>query len=270
MSGILDIPRRMPQDDREWSVFLSRINQQIQYQGGRAVISALSTISARVWTDFQTLLQYLTDGGRASDQRILPMVNFGNVSSVQSTEPLSATAGPSTADINVSAHTLHTDFGNIAYNSGSIVGLPLATTHYVYADDPNYVGGAVAYVATTARSSVPASSGRYFVGVITTPIAANIANVASATSANPIVIRTSAAHGWTSGNTVSFEALPGDFGTNLNGTQRVITVVDADEFSVAVDGSTFAAYTSGGKATRIVSESAPDLGGGGGGWLFPF
>lgn len=266
--GILRVMAASPRNEREFEQWLRTLNHHVKYDGKRAVLDALTTLSSRTGTDLATLATYLSDAGRATDQRILPMVNFGNVSSVQSVEPLSATAGEATADIAIAAHTLHTDFGNVAYNSGAIVGLPLNTTHYVYADDPNYSGGAVTYVATTSRPMIPASSGRYFVGVITTPVAANTANVAAATSANPIVFRTSAAHGWSSGNTVSFAGLPGDFGTNLNGVSYVITVVDADEFSIAVNGSGYAAYTSGGTATRLVADAAPLYGGGGGGWLY--
>lgn len=268
MIGILRVPPKTPQNAREYEQWLGQLNRHVQYDGTRAVLGALTTLASRTGTDLATLAQYLSDAGRATDQRLLPMVNFGNVSSVQSVEPLSATAGASTADIAIAAHTLHTDFGDVAYNSGAIVGLTLDTTYYVYADDPSYAGGAVSYVATTAKPNVPANSGRYFVGVITTPVAANTANVADAASASPIVIRTSAAHGWSSGDTVSFAGLPGDFGTNLNGTQHVITVVDADEFSIAVNGAGYAAYTSGGTATRIVADAAPDYGGGGGGWLY--
>lgn len=268
MIGILGVPPKMPGNARELEQWLRTLNRHVKYDGTRAVLDALTALSSRTGTDIATILTYLSDAGRATDQRLLPMVNFGNVSSVQSVEPLSATAGAATADIAIAAHTLHTDFGSIAYNSGAILGLPLNTTHYVYADDPDYAGGAVSYLATTAKPTIPSNSGRYFVGVITTPVAANTANVADAASASPIVFRTSAAHGWSSGNTVSFAGLPGDFGTNLNGNSYVITVVDADEFSIAVNGAGYAAYTTGGAVTRIVADTVPDYGGGGGGWLY--
>lgn len=267
MEGILRIPRKLPENQRDWEQFTRRLNEAIKIDGDRAVLAALTTISERTGTDLDTLLTYISDAGRAIDQRLLPMVNFGNVSSVQSVYPLSATAGSTTADITISSHTLHTDFGSINYNSGSITGLALNTAYYVYADDVNYQGGAVTYVATTSRPNVPANSGRYLVGVITTPVSANTANINGATSANPIVFQTTAAHGWTTGNSAQFATLPGDFGTNLNGQTKTITVVDPTHFSVAVDGSAYAAYTTGGTATRIVADSDPDFGGGGGGYL---
>lgn len=267
MRGILEILRKVPQTTQEWSQVLERLNKAIQVSGERAVLGALTTIAERSGTDLDAILQYLSDGGRATDQRLMPMVNFGNVSSVQSIDPLTAVAGASTADITVSAHTLHTDFGDISYNSGSILGLALNTRYYVYVDDPENEGGAVTYIASTSRPNIPASSGRYFVGTIVTPVSANSANITAATSANPIVFTTSAAHGWSSGDTVVFSSLPGDFGTNLNGQQRTITVIDSDEFSIAVDGSAYAAYTSGGSATRVVDDGLPDWGGGGGGFI---
>lgn len=266
-TGILRIPAQLPKNNRDWEQFTRRLNQTIQDDGERAIIAALTTIAERTGTDLSSILQYIGDAGRATDQRLVPMVNFGNVSSVQSTDPLGATAGASTADISISAHTLHTDFGDIAYNSGSILGLALNTRYYIYVDDPNNAGGAVTYVATTSKPNVPANTGRYLVGSIVTPVAANTATISAATSANPIVFTTTAAHGWTTGNTVDFAGLPGDFGTNLNSGTFVITVVDSDEFSIAIDGTTYAAYTSGGTATRVVDDGFPDYGGGGGGAL---
>lgn len=264
--GILRIPQQLPKDQRDWEQFTRRLNQTIQDDGERAVIAALTTIAERTGTDLRTILQYIGDAGRATDQRLVPMVNFGNVSSVQSTDPLGATAGASTADISIAAHTLHTDFGNVAYGPGNILGLPLNTRHYIYADDPSNAGGVVTYVATTSKPNVPANSGRYLVGSIVTPVSANTANISAATSASPIVFTTDAAHGWSSDDVVDFASLPGDFAALNTGTYA-ITVVDADEFSIAVDGSAFAAYTSGGTATRVVQDQFPDYGGGGGGAL---
>lgn len=268
LEGILRPPRDELSNSREWDRFLRRLNEQMQYDGERAVMNALTTIASRTGTDIGTILQRISDSGRANDQRFLPTVTFGNISSIQSAEPLTSSAGATTADILIAAHTLHTDFGGIAYNSGSVTGVALNTQYFVYTDDPNYAGGAVTYVASTSRPNVPANSGRYFVGLITTPTAsANTANINGATSANPIVIQTSAAHTWSTGDTVQFSSLPGDFGTNLNGVQKVITVTDATHFSIAVDGTTYAAYTVGGSATRVVAPTGSGGGGGGGGWI---
>lgn len=267
MGGILRIPQSLPKNQQDWEQFTRRLNESIRDEGSRIVLSTLTTIAERSGTDLDTLLTYIGDTGRATDQRLLPMVNFGNVSSVQSADPLSATAGASTSDISISAHTLHTDFGDITYNSGSILGLALNTRYYIYVDDPANAGGAVTYVATTSRPNVPANTGRYLVGSINTPVSASTSNITAATSANPIVFQTTAAHGWVTGNTVDFASLPGDFGTNLNAGIYTITVIDSDEFSVPVNGAAYAAYTSGGTATRVVPDEFPDYGGGGGGAL---
>lgn len=269
MTGIVRFPRTVPgaNDPIGWARLFRELNEVLLQDGSDFIFNSETTLSNRTGIAVQTVLQYLGNGGRATDQRLVPMVNFGNVSSVQSVDPLSATAGASTATVNVASHTLHTDFGNIAYNSGAISGLSLNTRYYVYTDDPNNLGGAVTYVASTSRPNVPASAGRYLVGSIVTPLAANSASISAATSANPIVFTTAAAHGWSTGDTVDFSGLPGDFGTNLNSGTYQITVIDSDEFSIAINGTAYAAYTSGGSATRVVGDSEPDYGGGGGGAL---
>lgn len=268
MTGVIRFPRTVPGNDPiAWGRVFGDLNQVLQLEDGEFILLAATVLSNRTGVPVETLLQYIGDTGRATDQRLLPVVNFGNVSSVQSIYPLASSSGSSTADITVSAHTLHTDFGNIAYNSGSILGLSLNTSYYVYTDDPNYAGGAVTYVATTSRPNVAANSGRYLVGVITTPSAANSVSISAATSANPIVFTTGTPHGWSSGDTVLFDSLPGDFGTNLNGNSYVITVTSSTQFSIAVNGAAYAAYTSGGSASRVVAPTVPDFGGGGGGYL---
>jgi hypothetical protein len=267
MRGILEIPKQLPTNSRDWEQFVRKLNDTIKVSGDKAYMTAVLTMADRLGVTVDQVLDLIGDDGRAVNQSFLPTVNFGNISSVQSSEPLSATAGPTTADIAVAAHTLHTDFGDIAYNAGSITGLTLNTRYYIYADDPDYQGGAVTYIATTSKPNVPANSGRYLVGSITTPVSASTSNIMDATSASPIVFKTTAAHGWATGNIVQFASLPGDFGTNLNGTQREITVIDSDEFSIVVNGTTYAAYTTGGTATRVVPDEFPDYGGGGGGAL---
>jgi hypothetical protein len=208
------------------------------------------------------LVTKITNAGTAQDQTFLPQVSAGNKLSIQSAAPLSATAGATTATITVAAHTLQYGFGQTSYGSGTITGLSTNTTYYIYADDPDFHGGSVSYLATTNPQTITADNGRYYVGQITTPVSATTANISGATSANPIVFTTSASHGWTSGDSVIFASLPGGFGTALNGVTKTITVTDGTHFSVAVDGSGFAAYTSGGTATR---SSTPTNGGGGGG-----
>ena len=182
--------------------------------------------------------------------------------SSQSIVPLTSTGQASSATIVIAAHTLQYGFGAVSYGAGSIAGLVNETVYYVYADDPTYAGGAVAYTATTTGTTVTAANGRYYVGAIKTAAAAVAGSVSAATSANPIEITTAANHGWSSGYTVTFATMPGSFAV-LNGNNYAVTVTAVNKFTIPVDGSLFAAYTSGGTVTRVVSSTS---GGGGGGW----
>jgi hypothetical protein len=236
---------------------------------GRVVLGADSGLTGRPSSSMPTLLLRMGDNGRATTQQILPQVSAGNVLSLQNVNPVTAEADASTAEITISSHTLQYGFGSVSYNGGALAGLIPETNYYVYADDPNYSGGAMTYYATTNRQMVTSNNGRYFVGAIQTAIAATVATITGATSANPIVFTTSGNHGWNTGNSVTFAGLPGDFGTNLNGNTYVITRIDPNEFSIAVNGSGYAAYTSGGTATRVTTATSGGTGGGGG-WIDNF
>lgn len=232
---------------------------------GTGVTLGAQAIPAGRTVGVPTLVNKITDIGTAQDQRFLPQVSAGNKLSIQSVLPLSATSDASTSTINIASHTLQYGYGTVAYSSGSISGLTPNTNYYVYADDPSFAGGAVSYQATTNPQTVTANNGRYYVGSIVTAISATVVNISAATSANPIAMTTGAAHGFTSGDNVSFAALPGDFGTHLNGTTQVVTVTGSTSFTIAVNGSAFATYTSGGTATRVTTPTGGGGGGGGGG-----
>jgi len=266
LEGILRPPHTELKTPRDWDQWLRKINEQIKYDGEQMLVNALSTISARTGTSFETLMSYLTDAGKAVDQRFLPQVSAGNVLSLQDINPLIASSDAVNATISIDAHTLQYGFGPVAYNSGTIVGLLPSTNYYVYADDPDYLGGAVTYLATTNRPTVTANNGRYFVGNIDTAVSANTAAITAATSTNPIAFTTGTNHGWTSGDTITLTALPGDFGTNLNGNDYEITVTGLNSFTIAVNGTAYVAYTTGGIATRV-SIATEGPAGGGGGWI---
>lgn len=234
-------------------------------QGG-VEVGLSARLSSRPDSSIPTVLARVTDGGRAQDQRFLPTTAVLSVSTLQDANPVTSTSGASTATINIASHHVVADWGSLAYNSGAIAGLNLNTSYYVYAQDPDLQGGAVSYLASTTRTNTVNATGRYFVGSITTPTAANSASISAATSANPIVF-TTGVHGWTSGDSVTFAGLPGDFGTNLNGTTKVITVTDATHFSIAIDGSAYIAYTTGGTATRVVADKSTQAAGASGGWV---
>ncbi len=243
-----------------------------QEDTGKLVIGADARLTGRTSSSLPTVLARVTDTGQAQDQRFLPIVSAGNVLSMQDTGPVTAeaTAGPGNATITIAPHTLQYGWGSVAYNGGTITGLDPDTNQYVYADeasdDPSTWGGATTYLATTNRQTVTASNRRYFVGAVRTTVALTTATINAATSTNPVQFTTSAAHGWNTGNTVDFASLPGNFGTAFNTGTFTITVNGATTFTVAIDGSAFAAYTSGGTVTRS-SVSSVGGNGGGGGWV---
>ena len=118
-----------------------------------------------------TLFAKIDDEGRAADQRFFRTIAASGLISLQNiSTALSSTAGASTATVDIAAHNVQMDFGPVAYNSGSIAGLDLSTTYWIYASDPNSDGGAVTYLATTNPNNV-ISKNNYFVGKITTPAA---------------------------------------------------------------------------------------------------
>jgi hypothetical protein len=211
-----------------------------------------------------TLFNHIGDAGRAADTRFLYPISVSNRDSVQSTAViLTATSGASTSTISVVSHSVKFDFGTVSYNSGTITGLSTSTDYYVYASDADFAGGAVTYLATTNTDNLIAS-GIYYVGVVTTPVAATSGNVSAATLANPTSITTSSAHGWVTGNNVSFSGMTGGFSA-LNGLFYSITVTSTTTFTIAVDASAYAAYTGGGSATRVPSTGTGGGGGGAGG-----
>lgn len=233
---------------------------------GGVEVGATAQLSGRPSSSIPTVLGKVTDGGRAQDQRFLPTTAVLSVSSLQDANPITSSSGASTATISIASHNVVADWGSLAYNGGAIAGLTLNTPYYVYAQDPDLQGGAVSYLASTNRTTTVSATGRYFVGSVTTPSAANSATITAATSANPIVF-TTGTHGWTTGNSVTFAALPGNFGSNLNGTTKVITVVSPTTFSIAIDGSGYSAYTTGGTATRVVADKSTQAAGASGGWV---
>lgn len=207
----------------------------------------------------------ITDAGKAQNQQFLWPVTVGNRSSVQSTSSiLTSSSGASTSTVVVAAHSVKYDFGSVAYNPGSISGLTTNADYLVYADDHDFAGGAVSYFATTNPDDMIAT-GRYYVGEIVTAISSSMQNITAATSANPIAFTTAGTHGWITGNQVLFAGLPGDFGTNLNGNTYTITVTGGTTFTIPVNGGGYAAYTSGGTATRVTTGTGGGGGAGAGG-----
>lgn len=258
--------RDVPRDLRSWDQVFRDLNTLLQTDGDRLILAAAARLAERDSVDLSAILQRITNDGKAQDQRFLPQVSSGNVLSRQSDGPVTATAGGGTATISIASHTVQYGHGLVTYSAGTISGLLEDTNYFVYADDPNYAGGAVTYLASTNGQNITANLGRYFVGAVRTTVALTTANVSAATTTNPIQITTSAAHGWNTGDVVDFATMPGAFGTALNSGTFTITRVSGTAFTVAVDGSAFAAYTTGGTVTRV-TLSAVGGNGAGGGWI---
>ena len=90
---------------------------------------------------------------------------ISTIASLTGANPLSQ-VGVTTA-IAVAANTQQYGDGTVSYNSGSVDPGSLGLW-YVYADDPNFAGGAVTYVATNSLAVLNAGNGRVSFGKITT------------------------------------------------------------------------------------------------------
>lgn len=89
-------------------------------------------------------------------------------------------------------------------------------------------------------------------------------NISGATQADPVVITTSVAHGYSDGDEILIENVSGM--TELNNNRYVIANKTATTFEltdqvtgVNIDGSGFTAYTSGGTTSRIFTLTTPYL-----------
>lgn len=82
------------------------------------------------------------------------------------------------------------------------------------------------------------------------PVETVIENITAATAANPVSFTTAADHGWVTGDEVDFEGLPGDYGTNLNGTTQEITVTGSNTFTVEIDTTAYTGTFPAGTAER--------------------
>lgn len=86
------------------------------------------------------------------------------------------------------------------------------------------------------------------------------ATISGATKANPCVI-TATSHGFATGDTVTISAVVGM--TQLNTNRYIITVIDANSFSLSdlfgdpVNSSAFGTYVSGGIANKISTDETP-------------
>ncbi len=113
-------------------------------------------------------------------------------------------------------------------------------------------------VSGTVRISIDdvEQSGNFSVdtttGIVTLDDITRTVNLATTT--NPIQITTTANHGLVTGDSVYLSTFTGDWAA-LNGTRYAVTVVDADTFSVAVDGTGFTSYSSNAGQVDTVPQS---------------
>lgn len=272
------MPVNVPPEHREWVGYLMReILDRFDARSTKSDFAAgvlanadgSVTLGTKAFPTGRTasvaaLTGKIGDTGRAADQRFLWPVNVGSRNSVQSASGiLTSTSTLTGSTVNVAGHSIKYDFGSVTYNAGSISGLNVEQEYLIYCHDPDFQGGAVTYLATQ-DPAVVIETGNYYVGSISTAVSPTTATVDGATSADPIEVTTLAAHGWKTGDAVSFADMPGDFGTNLNGNSYSITKTAANKFRVAVDGHLYTAYTSGGTATRVTNATAGGAGAGGG------
>ncbi|QJR79601.1 hypothetical protein CA267_001710 [Alteromonas pelagimontana] len=107
--------------------------------------------------------------------QILPMTALGgartaSVTSSSSEQLLTSTVDPSSsskARITIASHTLQTGDGPINYGAKNIDGKEQDKWHYVYIDDPYFVGGTT-YGATTSVGDLTANNYRYYIDAIQT------------------------------------------------------------------------------------------------------
>ena len=203
----------------------------------------------------------INEGAKVTTQRVLPTINYANVGSVQSAIPITAFADASIATVSISAHDVIYGGETVTYSAGEVIGVPVSTDVYIYADDPDLEGGAVTYEFTTDYTDMAQALGRYKVGAIRTPISSISAAVSAATNANPCAVTTGANHGFSSGDVVDFSSVGGM--TELNTGTFTITVTSPTSFTLnGIDSTTYGVYTSGGTVTRV-STPADGIGGAG-------
>ena len=275
MKSFRNLPQRMPRDDREWALFLTALaeidvrNDNTAFadglkvdESGNAIFGDDARLDTRTGTNLKTIVSRIGDAGRAVSQSLLPPVNRASRSSVQTSSVLTATDTGAAVTINIAAHTLAIDTGDVSYSAGSIAGLNYATTYFLYASDPELEGGAVTYFATIDQAVVVSDPDFYYVGAILTPGAVISGTITGATNANPVVI--TAINTFSAGQQVDITDVGGMI--ELNGNRYTVANPTGTTFELSgVDGTAFSVYTTGGTATLFV---APTGGGGGGGWEF--
>ena len=189
---ILENPviQRIPQGERQWGHWVTELAKRLIPIGADGVMVT---------------------------ERSLPQVVLSNNTSVQDVSPVTGSDAGSSATISIASHLVSSVNRSISYNSGSITGLSYGTEYFIYADDPNFQGGAVSYSATTNRADITADIGRYFVGRVVTPGSGGAGT--SANSGAGFGVIETGGDSW--GDAVDSDIVPDGDGTRDLGTTAV-------------------------------------------------
>jgi len=126
--------------------------------------------------------------GRLANSKVMQPNRTAGPGAQASTAPVSAIDAGASATITISGHDLFAGSSSATvYSGGTITGLPFSTTFRVYADDADWNGGSVTYVAVTAKVDIAKSSARYWVATVTTPADGGGANPGDGGGGGPIL-----------------------------------------------------------------------------------
>tara|TARA_E500000331_G_scaffold172286_1_gene166602 strand:+ start:1255 stop:3006 length:1752 start_codon:yes stop_codon:yes gene_type:complete len=149
--------------------------------------------------------------------------------------------------LSASAHGSDTLDLNVDYSFSVPIGTSILRLQDVNSNQKDITLSAGANITITRNSSSEL--------VLSSTVGGNSKSVTSATAANPVVIQTNTAHGFTEGTPVTLTDVVGM--TQLNGNEYYMDILTSNTFalytdealSVSLDGTAFTAYTSGGVAT---------------------
>ena len=136
---------------------------------------------------------------------------------------------------------------NVDYSFSVPIGTSILRLQDVNANQKDITLSAGANITITRNSSSEL--------VLSSTVGGNSKTVTDATAANPVVITTNTAHGFTEGTPVTLTDIVGM--TQLNGNEYFMDILTSNTFalytdavlSASLDGTAFTAYTSGGVAT---------------------
>lgn len=142
---------------------------------GFQIVSKDGTATIR----FKDFIDRLTDAVEAADAdlqaQITTIERMVRSQSFPSGAAIAASDAGADSTATVSAHTREYANASVTVDAGSVTALAYATQYFLYYDDPDQLGGAVTYLATTTQADALTSEtnpDRHFVGAILTPAAA--------------------------------------------------------------------------------------------------